>query len=260
MILRVLRRRWYVTVAGLLATVMAAYFVLGVLPSQYQAKQSVVLLPAAASPTKQAAASTPQAAAATANQGDPNPYRGFDSSISVTAEVMSASVTQPSVVKRLVAQGASSSFGATVDQQSGGPVLQITASSDKPAVAKRTVALVTQELRNELANRQRAVGAPSDSWITISDVTAPGAPQQMIKGKIRILIALGVLGVAGTVAAALAFDALARARSGRKQTSRDDPPESPRDGDTDGDEVTWADLEHLIAAGSSRHGVERAAG
>lgn len=245
MIMRVLRRRWYIAVAGLLATVMGAYFVLGVLPSKYQVKQSVVLL-------AQGAPATATNASADSSPGSPNPYRGFDSSISVTADVMSTAVTQPSVVKRLVAQGASSNYGATIDQQSGGPVVQITASSDKPAVAQRTVQLVTAELRTELANRQRAAGAPPSSWITIADITSPGAPQQMIKGKVRILIALGVLGVGGTVAAAYVFDALCRAWARRKARKAGLHSSS--------DDLSMDDLEALIAAGVGPREVEQKAG
>jgi hypothetical protein len=249
---QLVRRRWPAAAAGLLATVIGVA-VLTQMPPKYQAKAVVVLL----APSTTTAGSGPEPELVRVN-----PYRVFDDSLRITAEVLSTQLTQPEVVAPLVARGASPQFSVEVDP-SGGPTVTITADSPDAAKAIKTVALVRAELAAKLASRQTSAGAPPGGLISVADVVTPTSASKLVSGRVRALVATIGLGIVGSLGLALLADVILVERDKRRArheelTAReggggDAGPRRALVADGDGD----PDDEPVIAEAQVRRGVGR---
>lgn len=210
---RIVRRRWYMVMIGALFTLIGAAVVL-MLPPTYEASSILVLL----APTSPTATASP-------TDGTPapvNPYQAFDSSITITANLMSTQVTQPQIVDAMVAKGASPDYTVGTDPTTGGPTVTITAQAPTPSQALLTTHLVADEFRRQLTARQKGAGAPSRSLITASPVVTPTNADRLVAGRIRALVAIFGVGAVASVCLALAAEAIADQRR-RKQAALDRP-------------------------------------
>lgn len=204
---RIVRRRWYAMVVGLVCTLVAAAFVATMAPT-YEATSVLVLL----------APNTPSAAATTpgATPEPVNPYQAFDSSITITADLMSTQVMQPKVVDALVRRGASSDYTVATDPDTGGPTVTITAKAPTGHQALVTTRLVSAEFRRQLTERQAEAGAPASSLITASAVVTPTSADRLVSGRVRALVAVLGVGLVVSICLALVAEAVALALERRR--------------------------------------------
>jgi hypothetical protein len=207
---QLVRRRWQAVAAGLVVTVIGVAVVTQ-MPPKYQAKAVVVLL--APSTTTAGTGPTPEPVRV-------NPYRVFDDSLRITAEVLSTQLAQPEVVTALVARGASPHFSVEVDP-SGGPTVTITADSPDAGRAIETVALVRTELAAKLASRQTSAGAPPGALISVADVITPTSASKLVSGRVRALVATIGLGIVGSLCLALLTDVILAERDKRRARRED---------------------------------------
>lgn len=206
-IMQVAWRRWYVVAVGIVVTAIGGLAVLS-MPPTYEATSVLVLLP----PNTPPAVATPTA-------GEPapiNPYQAFDGSITITAELMSTQLTQPSVVDALVQAGATPDYTVATDPETGGPTVTITAKTRSASQAIATTRLVSEEFRRRLTERQRAAGAPADSLITASAVVTPAHADKLVSGRNRALVAVAAVGAVISIVAALVVDHIAAARRAKR--------------------------------------------
>lgn len=204
--LRVLARRWYVFGPLLLLTVVIGYVVTTSMAPVYEVQSSVVLL---------GPDSTGKGGVAS------NPYLNFDGSLETTAQVLASTMGSDAYVKQMYDKGASGEF---VVSTPGGPIVSVVADGVSGEEAVRTAQVVIAGLRSELESRQVAVGAPTNSLIRAETVVPPTSASYKIGSRVRVLAALGVVGVAGAVFLTFAFESLARARGRHRGRSRGDVP------------------------------------
>lgn len=236
--LQVLARRWYVFIPLLIVTAAAGYVTTVAMAPVYAVNSSVVLL----------GPQDPDAGAAAAN-----PYLNFDGSLETTAQLLVSSFASDAYVKQLQGRGASGDFAVS---SPGGPIVDIVSHGATPDEAKATAEVVTSSLRSDLKDRQLSVGASDKALIRVQTLVPPTNASYEIGSRVRVLAALGVVGIAGSVFLTFAFESLARART-RYRLSRLEqdltdgpmPAASPREREGRSDDVGT-----LAGGGPRRYG------
>jgi len=188
---RLLMRRWYVVVAGLLFTVLLCAAAIKVVPVKYETNSAILLLPPKSSVI----------------QDGGNPFLalgGLDVAAGVVARAMSDRTSQQAVAKA----GATGTYTIAPDAVSGGPVLLITGDAITPAEAQKTVDVVSQLLPKELESVQDNAGISSPSQIQSRLLTRDGVALPVRKPLIRALLVAILAGLALTLLAASLVDGL----------------------------------------------------
>ena len=203
--LAVLGRRWWVVVPGLLITAVVAVVAFNSITPTYQAHGTVVFY----APGK---LQLPEPNADPASAVRSNPFLGFDGSVGVTSEIVARSVVAPSVIRSITSRGASRSFTVEPDLNARGPILQLTATAPTRAGSVAILDRGIAAMNGALAQQQTAVGASKDTWVQMATVRADRTPTLVTSGRAKTVAAIVVLGVALSIAAAFALDAILRAR------------------------------------------------
>jgi hypothetical protein len=180
--LKILLRRWPVVLAGLVFTVFAVIQVGMVVKPSYEAKATVLFK----------------------SPGAANPFLEFPAGLEVTADALIVVLQSPVGAKQLEAAGATADYSL---ERTNGPIVEITADGASADAADDTVDLVVAALQAELKNYQAT--APADQMITVDAITEPTS-QAKYGSRIRAQFAVAAIGLAATVAAGLAVDALMR--------------------------------------------------
>jgi capsular polysaccharide biosynthesis protein len=227
--LKVMLRRWYVTVPVLLLTAAAAFLTVQTVRPSYQATANVLLL----APAHGDAAPAPGQDAPPAI----NPYLHFDKSLKVAADMLATVLNSPRMVEHLAAAGATSSYDVTLPPQQSSwqddsPIMRISADDADRDAAEHTVAIIVQQLSYELARRQKAADAPRSTLIQAQVTTPPTVTGKLMGSTMRALGAVGILGVALALGMASMAEAAAATRSRRRSLHRRpavvaSPPASP---------------------------------
>jgi hypothetical protein len=204
--LKILLRRWPVVLAGLVFTVFAVIQVGQVVKPTYEAKATVLFK----------------------SPGAANPFLEFPQGLEVTADALIVVLQSPVGGKQLEAAGATANYSL---ERTNGPIVEITADGATAESADDTVDLVVEALKKQLQDYQTT--APADQVITVDAITEPTS-QAKYGSRIRAQFAVGAIGLAATVAAGLAVDALMRQRQEsklRRQALAEAEAEAARDDD-----------------------------
>ena len=193
--LRVLRRRWPILVTIAVLTLGTIAVTLRSVPPVYESDTTLLLvMPAKADGTAEAI----------------NPYLNFGATLVVTGTVLSEAMGQESVAKTLKASGATADYAIVPDPYGQSPTVTITASDPDPKDVGTTLQKVVAATRAELADRQRAAGAPPASWIAAVGVTAPEKPTVIRSDQIRAIAFIGLAGMILALFLAFAAEGLQR--------------------------------------------------
>jgi hypothetical protein len=195
--LKVLARRWYIVAAGLLVTLAGAVGVNSLISPSYTAAGSLVL---AVPPN------LPERAASS------NPYLAYGN-LAVAARVVASGMNQPSVVREQRSKGATGDFVVDLDPERTSPIITVNGTADSAAEAIKTVEVVSQGVQQLLADRQKSLGAPQNTWITANNVVVPEEANQAIGSRLRAVSAVLVLGIIGTLTLAFAIEGMAQGRA-----------------------------------------------
>ena len=185
--LKILIRRWPVVLIGLAITVFGFFQIGAMIAPTYEAKSTVLLLSPGSSTT--------------------NPFNDFGANLDVTADALMVVLQSPAGAENLKANGATGTFKL---ERTSGPLVDITASAGSKAEATKTVEVVVEGVKNELLVRQQS--SPEEQRITVSELTLPVATAKL-GSRIRAQFVVVAIGLTGTVAAALAVDAIMRQRN-----------------------------------------------
>jgi hypothetical protein len=188
---RLLVRRWYVVVAGLVVTGILCAVAMQVVPVKYQATSSVLLLPPNSS---------------VAQEGG-NPFLALGG-LDVAAGVISRAMTDRTTQQQIAKAGAPGTYTIAPDAVSGGPLLVITAEAVSPEGALTTLAVVNRVLPTTLETVQSSAGISSASLIRSRQLTRDDAAQPVRKPLIRALLVALVAGLALTLLAASLVDGM----------------------------------------------------
>ena len=199
---RLLVRRWYVVVAGLVTTGILCAVAMQVVPVKYQATSAVLLLPPKSS---------------VAQEGG-NPFLALGG-LDVAAGVISRAMTDRATQQEVKKAGAPGTYTIEPDAVSGGPVLLVTAEAVSPEGALTTLAVVNRVLPTTLQAVQTGAGISSASLIQSRQLTRDEAAQPVRKPLIRALLVAVVAGLALTLLVASLVDGMLLRRAARGRLS-----------------------------------------
>ena len=202
--IRILLRRWFVVVPGLLLTAGAAYYAMQAVSPSYEAAGAVVLLGPATAGAPVKGEPTPPPV---------NPYLEFGGALETTGEILSRTLMSQAEVDKLYAKGATATYEVGTGSEGGSPIVNVIATDTDEAVAIRTVGIVAAEVRAELQRRQAAAGAPASQFIRVEDVTIPTKATKMAGSTMRAVAAVMALGLAVSFGLGFMAEAIAVRRS-----------------------------------------------
>jgi hypothetical protein len=206
-LIRIIFRRWYVVIPVLALTGLVGQYMLSSTEPEYDASGSVLLL----SPFQQG---DPEDPADPADVDDPgNAYLAFNASLRTTATAMERIMSDSSSRRAIRELGHEGTYVVEVDQE--GPILNITATAQRPDEAIQTVVGVFELIAAELDERQDAVNANPDQRIRTQVLFTPSRASEQTTARTRTLVALGALGLAAAASAAVLTESLVVGRRRR---------------------------------------------
>jgi hypothetical protein len=210
---RLIVRRWYVVASALVVTLVIAFTVMQSVAPSYRAEGSVLLF----------------APSAGANEDEiVNPFRSFDSSTSVLAAVMVQVMNDPVVRNRVGTQGGIPDY--EIGQSNDGtPVIVIRATSSDEAAAIESVEITSNQLREELTQRQADAGAPENIRIQAIVLVEPSDADLLVGDRIRAFIVVTAIGVAASISLAFLIESIAQSRQRATVDVESPGGPSPRD-------------------------------
>lgn len=189
-----LRRRWYVFVVGLVATLGLAAAVSMVVPAQYDAKAMLVLLP-------------PRTSVPVGK----NPYLNLGSMQPVSGVLSNALMGEQDsqAVERM---SATATYTVTPDPSTGGSVVIIEVKDRSAATAERVMGFLATEARTKLKALQEVTDTPANGYITAGTVTQDAKATVSHKSQLRAVLLATVLGIVLSMLAVAFIDGRADRR------------------------------------------------
>ena len=233
-LLKVAVRQWRVLVPLLVLTVGVAVFAGGGIAPEYSAQGSIVLIGPSETPGEPAQPA-PEPGGVETPAVDPspvNPYLSFNSSLAVTAEVLSLRLPSAQTVVALADAGLATTFEVNLTPRS--PILQVRTTGDDPATVVATLDRLIEIAGAELDLLQTTGGAPETQRAAVDVLSRSTAASADSSGAQRVRLLVLALGVAASVAIAYATEGLlARRRTRSSHRARDDRGDQVGDDDWD---------------------------
>jgi hypothetical protein len=169
----VLRRRW-VLVPGLVVALLAAGIGFLSTPPTYSRSQSYLLL----SPV-------------VTEQGRGNPFLQLGNGVGMAASVLSKRVSGGETAAAITASEPRLEYTVSLDPTTSAPVLLVTVEGPSLAVVGAALERLGTELTDQLAALQRDAGAPEVSWVTIGLLTGDAGSQVSYAAGMRAGVVAG---------------------------------------------------------------------
>lgn len=203
-LVQVLRRRWYLVLAGLLCTAAAGFLTFQSVPPTFAASADVLLLPPPAS--------VPEGG---------NPYLSL-SGLTPAGDVLARALSDPKVAAEIAEGGARGEYFVELDGDSPAPMVSVEAEGGSAADAATTLNAVLARLPETLRDIQAAANVPPDAFISTSQVTKTETPTKAIKPQIRALVVVVGGALVLTLLLVAAIDALLRRPRSAARRGRED--------------------------------------
>lgn len=190
-ICRVMGRRWYVLLPGLLLTailVAGAYTQLAV---TYTSQSTVALLNSVKA-TK---------------AFDGNPFLSTQTSLTGMADMLARNLNSDDSVAALRARGASGTPAAKIADNAQGPLLWLTVSGTDRAAVLRSDQVLTEYAAKRLGDLQTAQSVASPARIRMVTIVPPQEPVAQLKTRYEYLSLAGIAGVVLTLIATFYVEA-----------------------------------------------------
>jgi polysaccharide biosynthesis protein PslJ len=164
---------------------------------------------------------------------DKNIYRGGVNTDPI-ADLLQRAGTLPSVREELSDRGYSANYEIAqgdgslepgTDQMGAGPVLRVQTQSTSAVEAQATLGAVTSELRQQLAQMQAKVHAPSDQLVELTNIAITQQPQAAHESHTRLLAACALLITIGWLLVSYAAITIANWRVRTRTSSATSPAE-----------------------------------
>ena len=195
-----LRRRWYVLLAGTLATAALAVAAYAQIGASYELRASAVLLPPSVS------------VVAPETRELVNPFLRLDG-IDPALSVLVTKLMAEEFSDRMLESSPGADYTVAEDPVSQAPIVVVIASSSDPDEAATVLDRVTVELPTVLDDLQDEAGITPSARITLLPLIRDDEPARVLGGLLRIEILLIAAGLVGTLLLAGLWDALARSRA-----------------------------------------------
>ncbi|MBO2454975.1 hypothetical protein J4573_48365 [Actinomadura barringtoniae] len=201
-----LLRRWWLTVPLLLLALIGTGYIAVATPWTYKAKATGVLL---ASPVQ-------------AKQAGGNPWLVFDSSLTVTAEVLGREMMDEKTAQDLKTQGLTSTYMVGVAPDSAGPVLAIEVTGTDASDTKKTLDSLIAMVPQKLTHLQAQESVSPKAQIKMNLISSSPKAARASTDKLRLIVMVLFLGLVITVAVPLFAEVLSERRK-RGRSDLDGP-------------------------------------
>jgi capsular polysaccharide biosynthesis protein len=200
--LGILLRRWWLTLSLFLLALGGTGAAAAITPWTYEAKAEIVFL----------------ASSFQARQAGGNPWLVFDSSLTVTAEVVGREMMDDRTAAELASKGLTAQYQVGVAPDSTGPVLTVEVTGTDARTAKATLDALVAAIPQRLTQMQAKEGVQERAQIKASVVTASPQASLAATSKLRLLVMVLFVGLVLTVAIPLFAEVL----SERRRRGKDD--------------------------------------
>ncbi len=219
---RVVFRRWYVTIPAFLLALGVSFAVYLRIPAMYQSNAVLVLTIPVTGGSVPVDPAYPNPRT--------NPLLNYDGALNVSASILLQTLSAPETAAQLGAPpGGLTTYtvnngSSNPELLASGPFVIIEAKSPSPVAARELVTKIVARAKQELAARQRLLQAPPSTYIRLTEMVPPTSPQEQRGGKSRTAAAVLVLGLFCSLTAGFAAESVAAAlRRRREGTVPPDP-------------------------------------
>ncbi|MET8585976.1 Wzz/FepE/Etk N-terminal domain-containing protein [Streptomyces collinus] len=196
-IFRVMRRRWYVLLPGLLLTACLTVAVALVVPVTYQSQSTVVLL------------NSQKATVAY----DGNPFLSTQTSLTGMADSLARNLNSDVSLRALKSRGATGTFEAKLADNAQGPLMWLTVTGTDKAAVLSSDRLLTAYAKERLDQFQKQQSVAPKAMIRMTTIVPPQNPVAQTKTRLEYLILAGLLGLVVSLVAAFYVEARRRPRT-----------------------------------------------
>ncbi|NYG07383.1 hypothetical protein BJ986_001870 [Phycicoccus badiiscoriae] len=175
-----MRRRWYLLILGVLASLGLAVGTGIAVGPKYTLVSEVLLMPPASS--------TP---------GRSNPYLILDG-LSPAVDVVSLAAVDPAMLEKMRAEGLDAEVLVERDILSPAPLAKVTVTATTPSKALTAQDIMLKQLPGTVAQLQSSAGIVASQQITTSVIVAGSKPATVRKGQVRYALAALIVGGATT--------------------------------------------------------------
>ncbi|MCZ0985313.1 chain length determinant protein [Streptomyces diastatochromogenes] len=195
-IFRVMRRRWYVLLPGLLLTAGLIVGVTMLVPVNYQSQSTVVLL------------NSQKATLAY----DGNPFLSTQTSLTGMADSLARNLNSDDSLRELKSRGAKGTFAAKLADNAQGPLMWLTVTGTDRASVLASDKILTAYAKERLDQFQQQQSVAPKAMIRMTTIVPPQNPVAQTKTRIEYLVMAGALGLVVTLVAAFYVEARKRPR------------------------------------------------
>lgn len=210
-VFRVIARRWYVVLLGLLLTIGLAFGAMLTTPSEYTSRALILLLPSDEA----------------VGEGG-NPFLVL-AGLEQPASLVTAYFTSAGAREEVAARSETARYLVAIDAEVRGPVILVEVTDATAAKSLATLGYLTERIPEELRRLQDEVRATEDSIIGSMLLTQDTEAIEDNSAPIRMVIAALAVGLAGTAFLAFAVDSFLARRSTRRAEAVPEPDERPAD-------------------------------
>ncbi|MER6264042.1 Wzz/FepE/Etk N-terminal domain-containing protein [Streptomyces sp. NPDC059688] len=200
-IFRVMRRRWYVLLPGLLLTACLTVAVALVVPVTYQSQSTVVLL------------NSQKATVAY----DGNPFLSTQTSLTGMADSLARNLNSDISLRELKSRGAKGTFEAKLADNAQGPLMWLTVTGTDKAAVLASDRILTAYAKERLNQFQKQQSVAPKAMIRMTTIVPPQNPVAQTKTRLEYLIMAGGLGLVLSLLATFYVEARRRSRTAAAQ-------------------------------------------
>lgn len=196
-IFRVMRRRWYVLLPGLLLTVGLTVAVAVVVPVTYQSQSTVVLL------------NSQKATVAY----DGNPFLSTQTSLTGMADGLARNLNSDVSVRELKSRGATGTSEAKLADNAQGPLMWLTVTGTDKAAVLASDRILTAYTKERLEQFQKQQSVTPKAMIRMATIVPPQNPVAQTKTRLEYMIMVGCLGLVLSLVAVFYVEARRRSHT-----------------------------------------------
>lgn len=222
-IFRVMRRRWYVLLPGLLLTAALTVAAALTVPVTYQSQSTVVLL------------NSQKATVAY----DGNPFLSTQTSLTGMADGLARNLNSDVSLRELKSRGATGTFEAKLADNAQGPLMWLTVTGTDRAAVLASDRILTAYAKQRLDQFQKQQHVAPKAMIRMTTIVPPQNPVAQTKTRLEYLVMAGVLGLVVSLVAVFYVEARRRPRTPASPAETASPVTvpAPRTGEPAGEPV-----------------------
>jgi len=210
-IFRVMCRRWYVLLPGLLLSAGLTVAVALVVPVTYQSQSTVVLL------------NSQKATVAY----DGNPFLSTQTSLTGMADSLARNLNSDASVRELKSRGAKGTFEAKLADNAQGPLMWLTVTGTDQAAVLSSDRILTSYAKERLEQFQDQQSVAEKARIRMTTIVAPQTPVAQTKTRLEYMVMAGGLGLVLSMVATFYVEARRRSRPAAPADEREQPVAAP---------------------------------